>query len=143
MSYGGDCMAPRQCKRCKTLFNYMQGDVLCPRCKEKEEEEFKTVRKYLKLNPKSTIHQTVNDTGIPIKTVTKFIRDGRLEITDDSPIGIDCQRCGRMIKTGSYCEECEVELRKELNQVVNKTKTIKDESRLNNKSKSKLYYFHK
>lgn len=113
-------MAARQCLKCRTLFNYYSGDPICPRCKEELEGSFKIVRKFLRQYPNSTIGQTEEATGVPAKYITKFIRDGRLELSTDSPIGIDCQRCGKNIHIGHYCEECETEIRKEFNTAMNK-----------------------
>ncbi|WP_105616954.1 MerR family transcriptional regulator [Vallitalea okinawensis] len=121
-------MAARQCRRCRALFNYIHGDIICPKCKDQEEVDFKVVRKYLRQNPKSTIHQTVNETEVNVQLINKFLREGRLEITDDSPIGIDCQRCGVMIKSGQFCEDCQNEIKKELNGAANRGNELKKRS---------------
>lgn len=121
-------MAVRQCLRCRSIFNYIRGDVLCPKCKDEEEKQFKVVRKFLRQYPKSTIHQTVNETGVNVKLINKYLREGRLEISDDSPIGIDCSRCGQMIKSGMYCPSCAAEVKQELNSAVNNVKKLKDDN---------------
>lgn len=112
-------MAPRQCAKCRALFNYVQGDPLCPNCKEQLEKDFKIVRKFLRQYPNSTIEQTEEATSVLSKYIVKFIRDGRLELAKDSPIGIGCQRCGKNIHVGHYCKECEQEIRKEFNTNLN------------------------
>ena len=35
------------CRNCKKLFNYIAGEKLCPACKEKLEEKFQKVKKYI------------------------------------------------------------------------------------------------
>lgn len=138
-------MAARQCRRCRALFNYIHGDVLCPKCKEGEEKDFKVVRKFLRQYPKSTIHQTVNETGVNVKLINKFLRDGRLEISDDSPIGIDCSRCGQMIKSGMYCPSCAAEVQQELNNAANNGNRLKkdDNSNFSQKKAAKMHFINK
>ena len=40
------------CRNCKKLFNYIAGEKLCPACKEKLEEKFQEVKKYIEENPR-------------------------------------------------------------------------------------------
>ena len=35
------------CRNCKKLFNYIAGEKLCPACKERLEEKFQEVKKYI------------------------------------------------------------------------------------------------
>ena len=45
------------CRNCKKLFNYIAGEKLCPACKEKLEEKFQKVKKYIEENPRENINQ--------------------------------------------------------------------------------------
>ena len=47
------------CRNCKKLFNYIAGEKLCPACKEKLEEKFQKVKKYIEENPRENINQDV------------------------------------------------------------------------------------
>ena len=38
----------RNCRICGKIFNYVMGPVVCPRCKEKLEEKFQEVKKYIR-----------------------------------------------------------------------------------------------
>ena len=40
----------RNCRICGKIFNYVVGPVVCPRCKEKLEEKFQEVKKYIQDN---------------------------------------------------------------------------------------------
>ena len=44
--------------------------------------------------------------NIPAKQIKRWIREERLSFADDSPVGIECEGCGTMIKTGRYCPVC-------------------------------------
>ena len=41
------------CKACGKIFNYVQGDRLCPQCIKKMDEKFVDVKKFVRDNPKS------------------------------------------------------------------------------------------
>ena len=43
-------MDVRTCRRCKRLFNYITGPVICPGCREEVEKEFQIVKKYIEEN---------------------------------------------------------------------------------------------
>ena len=34
------------------------------------------------------------------------MREERLSFTDDSLVGLECERCGKMIHSGRFCKEC-------------------------------------
>lgn len=106
-------MALRYCRRCKAVFNYLAGDPLCPRCKKIEEEDYQKVRTFLRKNPRSTLEETVEETGVSSAQIMNFIRQERIMLTDTSGFGIECERCGVSILTGRYCDHCKHELEKE------------------------------
>lgn len=103
-------MAVRSCPRCKNLFQYISGDPICQKCKDIEEDEFQLVRKFIRDNPKSTISETSKATNVSTKLIIKFIKQERLEISPESPMGVECERCGKTIKSGKFCKECSKEL---------------------------------
>ena len=43
-------MNVRNCRKCGKLFNYISGMPICPACKDKLEEKFQTVKKYIREN---------------------------------------------------------------------------------------------
>ena len=48
-------MNVRNCRKCGKLFNYMMGMPICPACKEKLEQKFQEVKKYIRENRMSGI----------------------------------------------------------------------------------------
>lgn len=97
----------RNCRKCGRIFNYI-GSPICPLCKEKDEDDFKKIKDYLYENPKASITQVSSELDISIEKIKRFLKDGRLEIADDEGnMILECENCGRSIKSGRYCAECE------------------------------------
>ena len=48
----------------------------------------------------------------------------RLAFTDDSPVGIECENCGAMIKTGRFCDACKSKLQNNLMSAIDKPKKV-------------------
>lgn len=110
-------METRICLSCKHMFHYIAGPVVCPQCREKEEQQFKIVKEYLREYPGATLTQVSEATGVSSKLILRFLREERLEVTSDSAISLVCERCGKKILTGTRCSECSAELMKTLNQM--------------------------
>lgn len=108
----------RNCPQCGRIFSYL-GRNLCPRCMEKEEDEFKIVRTYIRENPGATITETAEATGVAEQTILRFLREGRLVSRGlQASSTLECERCGRKITEGRYCTSCQQELEREVRQTM-------------------------
>ena len=103
-------MEVRTCRRCKKIFQYITGPQICPRCKQKEEEMFQVVKEYLRQNPGATMNIVSQETEVSVAIIEGFLRQGRLEVTSDSPIALSCESCGVRILTGRLCQKCNASL---------------------------------
>ncbi len=104
----------RNCPRCGKLFAYV-GRPICNRCVEQEEEEFKFVKEYIYNNPGATVFEVADATGVSVDKIMRFLREERLEITSENVnFVLECENCGRPIKTGRYCEQCRLDLADEM-----------------------------
>lgn len=99
-------MDVRNCKGCGRLFNYYGGVPLCKACKDKLEEKFQEVKEYLRQNPNTPIQVVSEDNNVSVKQIKQWVREERLTFTDNSPVGIECENCGAMIRTGRFCDAC-------------------------------------
>ena len=100
----------RNCRRCGKMYNYIGGPPICIDCKNADEEIFKKVKEYLYDRPGATLSQVATDLDVSVEKIKMFLKDGRLEITDASNIVLECERCGKSIKTGRLCKECQNEV---------------------------------
>lgn len=111
-------MELQNCRNCKKLFeSYNKDNNICNVCKNIEDHQFDTIRTYLENYPLSTLFQVSEGTDLLPKTIVKFIRMGRLIVVENSPIQVECLKCGQPIKSGNYCSKCAKEFRKNLNEI--------------------------
>ncbi len=71
------------CKNCGRLFNYVQGDRVCPACVKKMDEKFAEVKKYVRDNPKVDINVLSSEMDVSIRQIKRWIREERLCFTDE------------------------------------------------------------
>ncbi|MGM0438620.1 MAG: flagellar protein [Bacillota bacterium] len=114
-------MGIRNCKRCGKIFHYDGVHKICNNCRMKEEEDFEKVKEYLRENPKSSINTVSDETGVEKKTIIEFIKNDRLIAEDlEIDVTVKCQRCGKEIKHGKYCESCVTEMKDEIESLTKK-----------------------
>jgi flagellar operon protein (TIGR03826 family) len=103
-------MELKKCPRCGKLFAYSALPI-CDACLQKEEADFVKVRDYLREYPNSGLKETCEDTEVSENLIIKFLKEGRL-ISTNAFIGVlSCERCGKHINSGRFCEKCIVELK--------------------------------
>jgi flagellar operon protein (TIGR03826 family) len=103
-------MELKKCPRCGKLFAYSALPV-CNECLQKEEADFTKVRDYLRENPDSGLKETSEGAEVSENLIIKFLKEGRL-IATNAFIGVlSCERCGKHINSGRFCDKCIVELK--------------------------------
>ncbi|MGG0937257.1 TIGR03826 family flagellar region protein [Brevibacillus centrosporus] len=105
------------CSRCDALFVQAVRE-LCPKCYQTVEQEYELCARFLRKreNRGSNIHQVSEATGVSIKQITKFIKEGRISVAGNPNLGYPCENCGGMVRTGSLCETCASEFKREIDQ---------------------------
>jgi len=105
--FGGENMPEvRNCRRCQRIFMYVTGPQICEACKKLEEEEFEKVRAFVREFPGANIQEVSRETGVSTHLIYRFLREGRLEVSESSPIALQCENCGVRIKSGRFCIAC-------------------------------------
>lgn len=108
-------MNVRNCRKCGKMFNYVMGVPMCPACKDAMEEVFQGVKKYVQEHKGASINDVAEACEVEAQQIRQWIREERLEFSDDSMIGIACEKCGTTIKTGRFCEKCKASMATDLN----------------------------
>ena len=110
-------MEVRTCRKCGKLFNYIAGEPLYAMCRENEEEVFRAVKNWLYDHKGANFYQVHDALQVDTDLLQKWVREGRLEFAKGVDSGITCERCGKPIPSGRYCEECKAELAGDLKSV--------------------------
>lgn len=136
-------MEARNCKKCGKIFNYIGGIPICPACKDKAEEQYQTVKKFVQDHKQASMKEIVEQCGVEQKQVQQWIREERLFFTDDSPVKIACELCGATISTGRYCEKCKKETAHTFSGATRSVAPAQTFPEAPKKSASKMYTFRK
>ena len=116
-------MNVRNCKKCGKLFNYVSGAPVCPACKDALEKKFHEVKKYVQDNKGATIHDVSENCEVDSQQVRQWVREERLEFSSDGGVtGITCEKCGKNISTGRFCDKCKADMTNNLSSVLPKQK---------------------
>lgn len=103
----------RNCPRCGKIFTYI-GRPICATCIETEESEFKIVKEYIYDHPGATISEVSHETDVTVEKIMRFLREERLEIkSENNNLLLECERCGRPITSGRFCDNCRGQINKE------------------------------
>lgn len=130
-------MTLANCRQCGRLFNQVARDI-CPQCIAEEEEQFMKVRDYLRDNRYASMAEVSEATEVPVTLIIRFIQEGRLKVVQNPNITYPCERCGKAIAHGRYCQECATEMKKSLDQLMEKIQPPAEE-----KKTGKYYYYRK
>ncbi|MCR5255683.1 MAG: transposase [Acetatifactor sp.] len=99
-------MDVRNCRGCGKIFNYVAGSILCPSCREKMEVKFQEVKEYIRVNPGVGMREVAEECDVDPQQIQQWLREERLEVTEASPIYLNCEACGASIRSGRYCINC-------------------------------------
>lgn len=118
------------CSRCDTLFVQVVRDI-CPKCNQEVEQEYEKCARFLRKreNRGSNIHVVSEETGVSVKQITKFIKEGRISIEGNPNLGYPCEVCGFMIRTGNMCDSCMKGLKHEITQQLDVEQRLEADSR--------------
>ncbi len=99
-------MNVKNCRKCGRLFNYITGQQMCPACKEELEVKFQETKAYIKEHTGVRLEQVAEACDIDVRQIRQWLREERLELTEDSMVVLDCELCGGPIRRGKYCDKC-------------------------------------
>jgi len=97
------------CPRCGKLFAKGIKEV-CPACLRDIDKEYELCANYLRKNRGAAITELSEETGVTIKQITKFIREGRISMMDAPNLSYPCESCGVLISTNHLCDNCRARL---------------------------------
>ncbi|WP_110928432.1 TIGR03826 family flagellar region protein [Bacillus massiliglaciei] len=106
------------CPNCDALFVQTKFRDVCEVCYKEEEAQFDQVYEFIrkKKNRTATMEQVVEETGVEEMLIVKFIKTGKLRLSQFPNLGVPCEKCGKPTRAGKLCDACSKDLRSELNQ---------------------------
>mgnify|MGYP002627495484 CR=1 FL=1 len=115
-------MNVRNCRYCGRLFNYVSGPAMCQPCREKMEKKFQEVKDYIREHRGLGIQEVADACEVDPQQIRQWLREDRLELTEDSPIFLTCESCGSPIRSGKYCDKCKNNVTQGLNNILEANK---------------------
>lgn len=100
------------CPRCGKLFAKNFRDV-CPVCMRDLDKEYELCSNYLREFKGAIITELSDQTGVSIKQITKFIREGRISMVNAPNLSYPCESCGTLIRENHICDSCRKRLTKD------------------------------
>ena len=125
-------MEPTNCPRCGKVFVRVR-EPICSTCVKEEEQKFEDVRAYVKDNPNRTIREVSDETNVSIKSILRYIREGKLEASTGMHGEVTCSKCGVPISSGRMCPKC-------VNEVGNQIGSMKPEAPQASKTENRRMY---
>ncbi|MFJ7639485.1 MAG: TIGR03826 family flagellar region protein [Peribacillus sp.] len=112
------------CPNCNSLFVKSKFRDVCDACYKEEEAQFDKVYDYIrkKSNRTASMVQVVDATGVEEELIIKFVKTGKLRIAQFPNLGIPCEKCGTVIRSGRLCDSCSQSIRSGLETYENEEK---------------------
>lgn len=99
---------PRVCKACGGVMVFKGvGEYHCEDCGVVDYDDYGKVRLYIEEHRGATAAQIESAIGVPQRTIRKLLKEGRLEVAEGSKTFLHCEVCGKPIRSGQFCPECE------------------------------------
>lgn len=106
---------PRVCKKCGGVMVFKGvGEYHCEDCDEVEYDDYGKVRLYIEEHRGATAAEIESAIGVPQRTIRRLLKEGRLEVAENSRTFLHCELCGKEIRSGQYCPECEIKVHREM-----------------------------
>ena len=127
------------CQRCRRVFVRTAKNI-CPQCLYEIEQEFLRCHDFLRDHPGSTVMEIHEGTGVSVKQIEEFVKEGRFEFVSGGNLDYGCERCGRRIRKGRFCDQCQQELMREFSQLMDEKKEFPEAPRPAGPSKGSVIW---
>lgn len=132
-------MEVKNCRGCGRLFNYMGGPSrLCPACRDELEKKFQQVKNYIYDNKEASISQVSEENDVSIQQIKQWVREERLSFGDESLVGLECENCGVLIKTGRFCEDCKKKMAHDFGNLYQKEEPVQQKKDAREKARMRF-----
>jgi len=109
----------KTCRNCRKLFNAVYNKKICPVCEESLEIDLAKVKEYLWQNKGASIPEVSEKCDVSVSQLRIWLREERIQLSDESGIELSCELCGKRILSGRFCNICKNQSRNEMLHVAN------------------------
>lgn len=100
---------PRTCEDCGGIMIFKGvGEYHCEDCGSVAYDDYGKVRLYIENHKGATASEIEAATGVAQRSIRQMLRESRIEVAENSKIFLHCEICGKNIRSGRFCPECEV-----------------------------------
>lgn len=109
---------PVQCDVCGSkVYHIGRGEYKCSDCENVMLDDFGKIKALLEEQGPTAILTISEITGVSMQTIEMLLKDGQVELTEDSKYFLECAKCGCSIKSGRFCGDCARELASGVQQI--------------------------
>ena len=106
---------PRTCKECGGVMIFKGvGEYHCEDCGFVDYDDYGKVRLYIEKHKGATAAQIEAAIGVSQKSIRRMLKESRIEIAEGSKSYLHCEVCGKNIRSGRFCHECETKVHRNL-----------------------------
>ena len=99
---------PRTCKKCGGVMVFKGvGEYHCEDCDFVDYDDYGKVRLYIEAHKGATAAEIENAIGVSQRSIRRMLRESRIEVAEGSKSFLRCEICGKNIRSGQFCLECE------------------------------------
>ncbi len=100
---------PYRCKECGGVMVFKGvGEYRCEDCMAVDYDDYGKVRRYIEKHSGATAYEIECAIGVSQKKIRNMLREKRIQIAADSKSFLRCELCGKSIRCGQFCDECEI-----------------------------------
>lgn len=102
----------KNCNSCGKVF--VGNGPICSDCIKLEEKTFEDVHRFLRDNPNSTTKDIAAALDVDEELIIKFLKQGRIQTSDQESASGSCSKCGATIERGTYCMKCILSMKEQI-----------------------------
>ncbi len=103
----------QNCPNCGNIFRKTTWSV-CQDCKNEMEIELSKCTDFIRRNRQVTMSQLVEQTGVTELNITKYIKEGKINISDLPNLSYACDLCADRIRKGNLCVSCRLKINSDI-----------------------------
>ncbi len=114
---------PTYCNECGGVMVFKGlGEYHCENCGFIDFDDYGKVREYVEKHTGANAAEAAKATGVSQKAIRDMLKEGKLEIAQNSALFLRCEICGGAIRSGRFCPKCESAYHKDLEEMARKSR---------------------